>query len=94
MQNEVIGNRSKDNKDSKNKQKATTGASAAGVISGNRPYNQMRTQNSANVTPQGPDEKGDSGVKVAAGRAKKIIRKNTSYTDGAIKRAMQARAMN
>lgn len=51
----------------------------------------MRVQNSANHTPPGPDQMGDKGVQLAAKRAKKIIRKNTSYTDGAIAVAKRMR---
>lgn len=92
-QNSVIGNRGSDNKDPKNKQKANTGASAEGVISGNQKPQIIRPQNSANTTPKGPDQGGDSGVKVAAKRAKKIIRKNTSFSDNAIKAAQNMRGM-
>lgn len=49
------------------------------------------TQNSKQHTPGGQYMEGDSGIKVAAKRAKKIIRKDTSYTDGAIKKAQQMR---
>ncbi len=42
------------------------------------------TQQSKQHTPPGPGPEGDAGVKLAAKRAKKIIRKDTSYTDRAI----------
>ena len=51
----------------------------------------MNAQNSKEHTPGGPDEKGDTGVKLSAKRAKTIIRKGTSYTDEAIAKAKSMR---
>lgn len=51
----------------------------------------MQTQNSKNQTPGGQYMNGDKAVQMQAKRQKKIIRSNTSYTDGAIARAKMLR---
>ena len=87
MDNKVIGSKLRDNKDPKNRQ-LVKGVSQMGEANPHLPPTVKATQNSKNVTPPGPDQSGDSGVKVAAKRSNKIIRKNTSFSDNAIKSAI------
>lgn len=91
-ENHVIGSKNKDNKQAGNKEKISS-VSTEGKIAGNQKPSQIRTQNSANHTPGGPDEKGDAGIKVQEKRQKKIITKNALYNDKAIKAGMQSRGM-
>ncbi len=91
MDNKVIGNKKVDNKQSGNRQVAESSSMMGKVPMQKADY--FKPQNSPNSTPKGPDEKGDEGVKVSAQRAKKVIRKNTSFSDSAIKAAQNMRGM-
>jgi hypothetical protein len=71
--------------------KPMAGVGSEGRISGKGPGVTLRPQNGHPVTNRSVDEKGDAGVKLAAKRAKTVIRKDASYTDGAIAVAKRIR---
>jgi len=91
MDNKVIGNKSNDNKDPKNQQKAQ--ASTQKGIVPNQKAEYFRPQNSSISTKASVGKEGDAGLQTQAKRQKKIIRHMTSYTDGAIARAKALRGM-
>jgi hypothetical protein len=89
MDNKVIGNKSNDNKDPKNQQKAQ--ASTQKGIVPNQKATYFRPQNSPISTHASVGQEGDAGVKMQEKRQQKIIRSQTSYSDGAIARAKALR---
>ena len=91
MDNKVIGNKSKDNKDPKNQQKAQA-SSQKGVVP-NQKATYFKPQNSSVMTKASVGQEGDMGVKTQAKRSKKPVRHMASYTDGAIARAKSMRGI-
>lgn len=91
MNNQVIGNKPNDNKDPKNQQKAQS-STQRGIVP-NQKATYFSPQNSPISTQSSVGQEGDKGVQLKTNRSKKIIRQETSFTDGAIARAKAMRGM-
>lgn len=95
MDNKVVGNKSKDNKDPKNKQKTTKSASQAGLI-GPSAGVKLRVQNSNQMDGSEPtSSQGNGTVDKAKGYSKKpTTGRQTLYSDGAMAVAKRVRGMH
>lgn len=92
--NKVVGNKSGDNKDPKNKNKTTYSATQQGKVGPSVGDTKLRTQNSKEYSPGQDSQQGNATIKEAAKYSKKPTKgRQTLYSDGAMAFAKRVRGM-